>query len=40
MSSLVISLVVLACILGAAALPGHYLYTELRDSLKVVIGIS
>ncbi len=47
MSSTVISLAVLACILGAAALgfflnaalPGHHLNTESRDLLKVVIGV-
>jgi hypothetical protein len=47
MSSIVISLVVLGCVLGAsalgfflnAALPGHHLNTESRDSLKVVIGV-
>jgi hypothetical protein len=47
MSSTVISLVVLACVLGAAALgfflntvlPGHHLNAESRDSLKVAIGV-
>jgi len=47
MSSTVISLVVLACILGAAALgfffnaalPGHHVNTESRDTLKVAIGV-
>jgi hypothetical protein len=47
MSSIVVSVVVLACLLAAAALgfflngmlPGHHLNTESKDALKIVIGV-